>query len=166
MLMPVFGAREFDARELSSALRSAGITMHVKLASNELRRLHFMDFLKRRRVKREARLEDGRACCRGFKYLYSISKQGISYAKYQASPERDDDWVDKWSERYIEENYPEHMWKLAKLFVLEKPGKACPRFPRRADTADLLTAYLEYMFGQDKNKIREIQDMRKRLTNP
>ena len=66
----------FDAWEASLCL---GIS--VKQASNCLRRLHQMGFLKKKRTKRRC-LSHGKTCYRGFKYIYSFSKQGSSYVKW------------------------------------------------------------------------------------
>jgi hypothetical protein len=41
-----------------------------------------MELLKRRRVKREAKTLSGKQCFRGYKYFYSISKQGIRHFRF------------------------------------------------------------------------------------
>ncbi len=107
--------------------------MPIKIASNELKRLYFMGFLKRRRVKKEIQLENGRSYCRGFKYLYSISKQAISYGKYQINKDKDHEWTRMVMEKEIENKYPKYQWDLIKQFVFEteKSKKVCPRFPKK-----------------------------------
>jgi len=56
--------------------------MTVKQASNLLRRLYRMGFLKRRKVKRLCAAASGKLCHRGFEYVYSFSKQGVSYLRW------------------------------------------------------------------------------------
>jgi len=70
----LYGEGEFDSVQVSIALK-----VPVKIASNDLRRLCHMRFLKRRRVGRKCLSMDGYFCNRGFKYLYTLSNQGLSY---------------------------------------------------------------------------------------
>jgi len=55
--------------------------MPVKHASNDLRRLYRMGFLKRTRVKRRL-AHDGRLYNRGFEYKYHLSKQGLKHVEW------------------------------------------------------------------------------------
>ena len=75
----------FDSR-----LVSAAIGIPVKTVSNDLRRLYFMGFLKRRRVKRACLSKKGKVCFKGYQYEYSLSKQGLSYINYMMNKERYD----------------------------------------------------------------------------
>ncbi len=68
----------FNSRDLGSALK-----MPVKKASNRLRRLHQMGFLKRKRIKRVCISKTMKPCFKGFMYLYSVSKQGLSYIEWR-----------------------------------------------------------------------------------
>lgn len=56
----------------------------VKSLSNDMRRLHSMGFLKRKREKRPSSKSFlvGEPNYRGFQYIYSISKNGLNYLDY------------------------------------------------------------------------------------
>jgi len=54
----------------------------VKEISNDLRRMHRMGFLRRKRVKRLCFLKNGQSCYKGYEYIYVISKQGKNYLKW------------------------------------------------------------------------------------
>mgnify|MGYP001082170966 CR=1 FL=1 len=91
-----YADRTFRSTELANRLK-----VSRKIASNRLRRLHQMGFLKRRRQKRfclwsrrklisvkyrygmpyrvRARVPRIRPCYKGFEYVYSLSRQGKSY---------------------------------------------------------------------------------------
>jgi len=71
-----YGTREFDSGQVASAL-----DLRKKLVSNDLRRLYRMGFLKRRRVKRSCFGRRG-FCNRGFGYMYSFSRHGLSYVEW------------------------------------------------------------------------------------
>jgi len=68
---------EFDSTEVSVALK-----VPTKIASNDLRRLCQMRFLKRRRAARKCLSMKGDLYSRGFKYLYTLSNQGLSYIRW------------------------------------------------------------------------------------
>jgi len=67
---------EFDSGRVASAL-----ALKKKLTSNDLRRLYRMGFLKRKRVKRSCIGRRG-FINRGFQYVYSFSKHGLSYVEW------------------------------------------------------------------------------------
>ena len=71
-----YGIGEFDSSRVASAL-----DLKKKLASNDLRRLYRMGFLKRKRVKRSCIGRRG-FINRGFQYMYSFSKHGLSYVEW------------------------------------------------------------------------------------
>ena len=54
----------------------------IKEVSNDFRRLHGMQFLRRERRKRSCLSKKGKNCYKGFEYVYSLSKQGRSYLKW------------------------------------------------------------------------------------
>ena len=68
-----YGIGEFDSGRVASAL-----DLKKKLVSNDLRRLYRMGFLKRKRVKRSCIGRRG-FVNRGFQYVYSFSRRGLSY---------------------------------------------------------------------------------------
>jgi len=95
-LAVTFGREEFDARSVSSLMRwvlreaflsdpKLVVRTSRKTISNDLRRLYFMGFLKRRRVKRKCKTKSGKTCFRGYEYKYFISSQEWKYLKYLAS---------------------------------------------------------------------------------
>jgi len=53
-------------------------------ASKALGRLHRMGFLRRTRLKRECLSKRGKLCHKGYRYEYSLSSQGLKYAKWMA----------------------------------------------------------------------------------
>lgn len=57
----------------------------VKAMSGYLARLYHMSLLSRTRQKREVRTRDGKVCFKGYKYVYSVSKQGRQYAAFLKS---------------------------------------------------------------------------------
>lgn len=57
-----------------------------KRISNDLNRLYRMQLLKRKRIKRTVTTRTGKSCKRGFRYVYSMTKQGISYSHYLETP--------------------------------------------------------------------------------
>jgi hypothetical protein len=67
----------FDSRAVASYFR-----MPVKHASNDLRRLWRMGFLKRSRRRRPCLTPEGRLCNRGFEYKHTLSTQGTKYVKW------------------------------------------------------------------------------------
>ena len=58
------------------------LSIPVKRASNLLRWLHQRGFLKRKRTKRLCVPSFGKSCYRGYKYVYSFSKQGVKYLRW------------------------------------------------------------------------------------
>lgn len=58
------------------------LSIPVKRASNLLRWLHQRGFLKRKRTKRLCVPSFGKSCYRGYKYVYSFSKQGVRYLRW------------------------------------------------------------------------------------
>jgi hypothetical protein len=54
----------------------------VKHASNDLRRLWRMGFLRRASVKRSCLTDMGKICNKGFEYKYRLSSQGIKYVRW------------------------------------------------------------------------------------
>jgi hypothetical protein len=56
--------------------------MPVKRASNDLRRLWRMGFLRRTSVKRSCLTRGGRLCNKGFEYRYYLSSQGMKYLEW------------------------------------------------------------------------------------
>jgi len=71
-----YGIGEFDSGRVASAL-----DLKKKLVSNDLRRLYRMGFLKRKRVKRSCIGRRG-FISRGFQYMYSFSRHGLSYVEW------------------------------------------------------------------------------------
>ena len=71
------GLEYFTSRDVALKLRAS-----VKQVSNDLRRLHQMGFLRRRRRKRFCLSRNGRLCCKGYEYVYSFSRQGLSYVRW------------------------------------------------------------------------------------
>jgi len=71
---------------LSGGLESHAVSSHfrmpVKRASNDLRRLWRMGFLRRTSVKRSCLTRGGRLCIKGFEYRYYLSSQGMGYVKW------------------------------------------------------------------------------------
>ncbi len=82
------GLEFFDSRDVGSALK-----MPVKEASNGLRRLHQMGFLKRMRIKRSCFSKTLKPCFKGFMYLYSVSKQGLSYVEWRKNQKPVEDYA-------------------------------------------------------------------------
>lgn len=79
---------EFSAKDLATAIplrfpsdQDALKSSNVKLISNDLARLYRMQFLSRRRIKREVN-SGGNLCNRGYMYMYRLNKQGRSYIEY------------------------------------------------------------------------------------
>ena len=75
----------FNAREARLLL-----AIPTKQASNYLRRLHHMGFLKRRKTRRlcvwsKRFTTDSKACYRGYMFTYSFSRQGVSYLNWLRS---------------------------------------------------------------------------------
>ena len=56
--------------------------MPVKRASNDLRRLWRMGFLRRTSVKCSCLTRGGKFCIKGFEYRYHLSSQGMGYVKW------------------------------------------------------------------------------------
>ena len=82
--------------------REAGLLLGIptKQASNYLRRLHHMGFLKRRKTRRlcvwSKRFTAGsKACYRGYTFTYSFGKQGVSYLNWLRSTKPAEDILDK-----------------------------------------------------------------------
>lgn len=71
---------------LSGGLESHAVASHfrmpVKRASNDLRRLWRMGFLRRTSVKRGCLTRGGKPCHKGFEYRYHLSSQGMKYVKW------------------------------------------------------------------------------------
>jgi hypothetical protein len=53
--------------------------LEVKSLSNDIKRLHNMHFLNAKRRKRTITTSTGKTCCRGYEYIYNISKQGEGF---------------------------------------------------------------------------------------
>ncbi|ADI32001.1 hypothetical protein [Staphylothermus hellenicus] len=127
------GIREFTARDVHKlfisllsmnppskpdSLLKVLSRIRLKLISNDLRRLYFMGFLKRRRVKRLVRTRSGKTCYRGYEYKYSISSQGWKYIRYLANPDKEDKedakgWEDLLALQIIEKTVPKEMREIA-----------------------------------------------------
>ena len=71
------GEGEFDSHAVASHFH-----MPVKRASNDLRRLWRMGFLKRTSRKRSCLIRGGKLCNKGFEYRYHLSSQGVDYVKW------------------------------------------------------------------------------------
>lgn len=71
------GKEKFTSRDVASHLRKP-----VKAVSNDLRRLHHMGFLRRKRAKRFCLSKKGKLCYKGYEYNYSLSEQGRSYLRW------------------------------------------------------------------------------------
>jgi hypothetical protein len=71
------GEGGFDSHAVASHFH-----MPVKRASNDLRRLWRMGFLKRTSVKRSCLIRGGKLCHKGFEYRYHLSSQGVDYVKW------------------------------------------------------------------------------------
>jgi hypothetical protein len=67
----------FDSRVVASRFH-----MPVKHASNDLKRVWRMGFLKRTKCKRDCLTLTGKICSRGFEYKYRLSSQGMKYAEW------------------------------------------------------------------------------------
>ena len=71
---------------LSGGLESHAVASHfcmpVKRASNDLRRLWRMGFLRRTYVKRSCPTKGGKLCHKGFEYRYYLSSQGMKYLEW------------------------------------------------------------------------------------
>jgi len=78
----LFELSELEAKEFTSSEVATHLGHTVKVTSNDLRRLHSMGFLKRKRKKRLCLAENSKWCYKGFEYWYSISNQGKSYLKW------------------------------------------------------------------------------------
>jgi hypothetical protein len=63
----------------TSSLVAISLGESVKDVSNDLRRLHQMGFLKRKRRRRFCVSKTGKPCYKGCEYVYSLSDQGKSY---------------------------------------------------------------------------------------
>jgi len=61
---------------------ATSLNLTAKEASNSLRRLRLMKFLKKRRMKRACLSSSGKLCFKGYEYAYSVSSQGLSYIKW------------------------------------------------------------------------------------
>jgi hypothetical protein len=90
--------RPFTAKEFSSQLEYTYFTsglfakhpffkdqLRTKLVSNNLRRLHLMGFLRRKRVKRRVN-KSGKIHTIGFEYRYQVSPRSHQYLEYLADP--------------------------------------------------------------------------------
>jgi len=84
------GLREWVGRSavlaiggFDAVLVSTHFGTSIKQASNGLRRLHQMGFLGRKRARRACiSSKTGKLCNKGYKYIYRLRKQGISYAEW------------------------------------------------------------------------------------
>ncbi len=97
ILTNLFPYAEFDANTISATitayLQSRGYAhpellakFTVKRMSRDLDRLHKMEFLGARRVKREVYTKRGTKCHRGYKYMYHVTAQGRQYYNYLLNP--------------------------------------------------------------------------------
>jgi len=71
------GEEGFDSHAVASHFH-----MPVKRASNDLRRLWRMGFLRRTSMKRSCLARGGKLCHKGFEYRYYLSSQGVDYVKW------------------------------------------------------------------------------------
>jgi len=80
------GSTSFDSQYLAALLQRP-----VAEVSKDLRRLHWMGFLKRTRLKRECLSKNGKLCYKGYQYEYYLSNQGLKYARWmlQVKPHED-----------------------------------------------------------------------------
>ncbi|MDV3104083.1 hypothetical protein [Thermococcus waiotapuensis] len=95
LLAKLYGENEFDTRTVAEGLSEYFFKeiddpkiliklierVRPKLISNDLRRLYMMGFLRRRKVPRTCENEKGKRYNCGYKYMYSINKQGWSYLR-------------------------------------------------------------------------------------
>ena len=77
LMLDELGLEYFTSRDVALKLKAL-----VKHVSNDLRRLHQMGFLRRRRWKRLCLSKNGRLGCKGYEYVYSFSGQGLSYVRW------------------------------------------------------------------------------------
>ena len=77
---------KLENKELIEEFNSTFIAFHlkkpIKEVSNDLKRVHQMGFLKRKRKKRRCLSKTGKICFKGYEYSYSFSNQGRSYLKW------------------------------------------------------------------------------------
>jgi len=192
LLANAFKDREFTARDVHDLLIKplfklapdrpdlvfkSLLRYRTKLISNDLRRLYFMGFLKRRRVKRRCRTKSGKICFRGYEYRYSISSQGWKYLKYLAGGQREDGdedakgLIDILVRQWIEETAPEDMkkslWEFYKTPFNEKRG--FKRFPKSKDGFwEKLIEYRWKLVRDEKiseleRRVKELEDENKKL---
>ena len=118
----------FSAREVTDSLRMAFANHPLilrqateKKISNDLARLNRMQLLSRKRVKRPVITRNMRICYRGYKYLYRVSKQGLSYYSYLQKPEFDRHLAQEGRRKQITLNEP------ANYLVMQEMGKLIGR---------------------------------------
>jgi len=135
----------------------------VKLASNELRRLYRMGFLKYRRVKRICITKNGKKCFRGYEYKYSISKQGWNYLKYMTGGENkthEKFMLDLAVQRQIENRYQENYQNIAwQVWKIANMGKGLKRFS--TSEKKLLEMIVEYRWKLIRDET--ILNLKKRI---
>ena len=68
-----------ENEEYTSGEVAIRLAQSVRNVSNDLRRVHQMGFLKRKRIRRFCLSKTGKPCFKGCEYKYSLSKQGRSY---------------------------------------------------------------------------------------
>ena len=72
----------------SEVTNSSSAVPTVKAMSGYLDRLFKMGFLRRRSVARVVTTRSGKKCNRGFKYVYSFSRQGLRYLEHMTNPKQ------------------------------------------------------------------------------
>jgi hypothetical protein len=68
-----------ENQEYTSGEVAIRLAQSARNVSNDLRRVHQMGFLKRRRIRRLCLSKTGKPCYKGREYKYSLSEQGRSY---------------------------------------------------------------------------------------
>jgi hypothetical protein len=68
-----------ENEEYTSGEVAISLAQSVRNVSNDLRRVHQMGFLKRKRIRRVCLSKTGKPCFKGCEYKYSLSEQGRSY---------------------------------------------------------------------------------------
>jgi len=118
----------FSARAVTDSLRTAFANDPLilrqttgKKISNDLARLSRMQLLSRKRVKRPVITRNMRICYRGYRYLYRVSKQGLSYYSYLQKPEFDRHLAEEGRRKQITLNEP------ANYPVMQEMGKLIGR---------------------------------------
>ena len=159
----LFFGEWFDSR-----LYAVLTVLPVKLASNELRRLYRMGFLKYKRVKRSVKTRSGKECFRGYMYQYSVSSQGRNYLEYLLNEDgyESENWLKAASEvsfkkleQIIDANYDEPWRSRFKEILKEIFRNRNPRFRRKHE---ILLKSLEIKEKEIKNDKR-IEELEKKL---